>query len=36
MIYHLPGQSSYAATNPEVCFTDAATAESAGFRPRKR
>jgi hypothetical protein len=36
MIYHLPGQSSYAATNPEVCFTDAAAAESAGFRPRKR
>jgi hypothetical protein len=36
MIYHLPGESSYAATIPEVCFSDAAAAEAAGFRPRKR
>ena len=36
MIYHLPGQSTYAATIPEVCFRDAGAAEAAGFRPRKR
>jgi hypothetical protein len=29
MIYHIPGQSSYDRTNPEICFAteEAATAE---------
>lgn len=36
MIYHLPGQSTYGATQAEVCFADAAAAEAAGFRAPKR
>jgi micrococcal nuclease len=31
-IYHLPGQPSYEATNPERCFASAEEAEKAGFR----
>ena len=36
MIYHVPGQSTYAATQAEVCFADAGAAEAAGFRAPKR
>jgi hypothetical protein len=36
MIYHLPGESSYDATVPEMCFATAADAEAEGYRPRKR
>ncbi len=32
MIYHRPGQQYYAATNPEQCFRNAASAEAAGYR----
>lgn len=35
-IYHLPGDNGYAQTKPERCFTDAAEAEAAGFRPVKK
>jgi hypothetical protein len=35
-IYHQPGESSYDATIPEMCFATAEVAESMGFRPRKR
>ncbi len=35
-IYHQPGESSYDATIPEMCFATAEIAESMGFRPRKR
>ncbi len=36
MIYHEPGQPSYAATIAEVCFASAAAAEAAGFRAPRR
>lgn len=32
LIYHEPGQSSYAATIPEFCFASGDAAEAAGFR----
>ncbi len=32
-IYHLPGESSYTKTRPEVCFASAAEAQKAGYRP---
>ena len=35
-IYHLPGESSYDATIPEICFVFAEAAEAMGFRARKR
>jgi hypothetical protein len=31
-IYHEPGDTFYARTNPERCFEDASEAESAGYR----
>ncbi len=34
-IYHLPGESSYDRTVPEICFATAEDAAAAGFRPRK-
>jgi hypothetical protein len=34
-IYHLPGESSYDRTIPEICFADEQTAQSMGYRPRK-
>jgi hypothetical protein len=34
-IYHVPGSSSYKATNPERCFVDVAEAKAAGFRAPK-
>jgi len=34
-IYHRPGESSYEATIPEICFADEAIADSMGYRPRK-
>lgn len=34
-IYHLPGESSYEATIPEICFSDEDVARSMGYRPRK-
>lgn len=34
-IYHLPGESSYDRTIPEICFATAEDATAAGFRPRK-
>ncbi|CAN5710778.1 hypothetical protein BH09CHL1_BH09CHL1_30970 [soil metagenome] len=34
-IYHMPGESSYDRTIPEICFADEAIAQSMGFRPRK-
>jgi hypothetical protein len=35
-IYHKPGESSYDATNPEICFATDEAAAAQGFRPRKR
>jgi hypothetical protein len=35
-IYHKPGESSYDATNPEICFASDQAAAAQGFRPRKR
>lgn len=35
-IYHRPGESSYAATIPELCFATEEDAVAAGFRPRAR
>ncbi len=35
-IYHLPGQSSYEVTIPEICFATEDDAQAAGFRPRRR
>lgn len=35
-IYHKPGESSYEATNPEICFATDEVAVSMGYRPRKR
>jgi micrococcal nuclease len=32
LIYHEPGRSSYAATDPEECFATAADAAAAGYR----
>lgn len=32
LIYHEPGQSSYAATIPEFCFASRVAAEAAGYR----
>jgi hypothetical protein len=32
LIYHEPGQSSYAATIPEFCFASREAAEAAGYR----
>lgn len=34
-IFHLPGESSYDRTVPEICFATAEDATAAGFRPRK-
>jgi cytoskeletal protein RodZ len=34
-IYHLPGESSYDVTVPEVCFATEQDAAAAGYRPRK-
>lgn len=31
-IFHLPEQSSYERTNPEICFASESSAMSAGFR----
>lgn len=36
LIYHLPGQSSYEATIPEICFSSEEAAALLGYRPRKR
>lgn len=33
-IFHLPGQSSYDKTIPEICFATDADAVAAGYRPR--
>lgn len=35
-IYHVPEGEYYEATDPEVCFVDAAAAESAGYRRSQR
>ncbi|HET7056013.1 MAG TPA: hypothetical protein VFI12_06095, partial [Thermomicrobiales bacterium] len=35
MIYHLPGQSSYENTIPEICFATEEDAEAAGYRASK-
>jgi hypothetical protein len=35
-IYHRPGESSYDATIPEICFASDAAADAAGYRERKR
>jgi hypothetical protein len=34
-IYHLPGESSYQATIPEICFASEEAADAMGYRPRK-
>lgn len=36
MIYHAPGQASYANTIAEFCFASAEAAEAAGYRPPRR
>ncbi|MDF0515040.1 hypothetical protein PX701_15510 [Agromyces sp. H3Y2-19a] len=35
MIYHMPGQRYYDATNPEVCFSTESAAVNAGYRKAK-
>jgi hypothetical protein len=35
-IYHLPGESSYDVTIPEICFATEDDAATAGYRPRRR
>ena len=35
-IFHKPGESSYEATNPEICFATEDDAVGQGYRPRKR
>ncbi len=35
-IYHLPGEPSYEATNPEICFASEEAATALGYRPRRR
>lgn len=35
-IYHKPGESSYEATIPEICFASDEAAVAHGYRPRKR
>ncbi|GIW04842.1 MAG: hypothetical protein KatS3mg059_1462 [Thermomicrobiales bacterium] len=35
-IYHLPGEPSYEATNPEICFASEEAAAALGYRPRRR
>jgi hypothetical protein len=35
-IYHRPGESSYEATIPEICFASDTAADAAGYRQRKR
>lgn len=35
-IYHLPGQASYGATIPELCFATESAAAAEGYRPVKR
>lgn len=35
-IYHLPGESTYAATIPEICFATEEAAVGLGYRARKR
>jgi len=35
-IYHRPGESSYDATIPEICFASDEAADAAGYRERKR
>ena len=35
-IYHRPGESSYDATIPEICFASDTAADAAGYRARKR
>jgi hypothetical protein len=32
LIYHVPGGATYAATQPEECFSSRASAEDAGYR----
>lgn len=34
-IYHLPGESSYQATIPEICFASEEAAQAMDYRPRK-
>ena len=34
-IYHLPGQSSYARTEPEICFATEEAATAEGYRASK-
>ncbi len=35
-IYHRPGEPSYEATNPEICFASEEAAAALGYRPRRR
>jgi hypothetical protein len=35
LIYHLPGQPSYAKTIAEVCFASEEEAQAAGYRARR-
>lgn len=35
-IYHLPGESSYERTVPELCFATEEDAAAAGYRPRSK
>jgi hypothetical protein len=35
-IYHRPGEASYEATVPEICFATEDAATELGYRPRKR
>jgi len=35
-IFHLPGMTNYARTNPDRCYRDADSAEADGLRPAKR
>lgn len=35
-IYHRPGEPSYEATNPEICFASEEEATALGYRPRRR
>jgi hypothetical protein len=35
-IYHRPGEPSYEATNPEICFASEEAATALGYRPRRR
>jgi hypothetical protein len=35
-LYHLPGMSAYARTNPDRCYASPEAAEADGFAPAKR